>query len=69
MILTVTPNPGYELSELIVTSRSGAVEVTDNGDGTHTYQQPAGRVTITVRFREEAGPRPFCRRAGGLLGK
>ena len=60
VILTVTPNPGYELSELIVTSRSGAVGVTDNGDGTHTYQQPAGRVTITVRFREEAGPRPFA---------
>ena len=28
------------------------MEVTDNGDGTYSFQQPSGEVTITVTFKE-----------------
>ena len=51
--VTITPNPdnGYEVGEVIVTDRSGdAVRVTANRDGTYTFTQPRGRVTIEVTF-------------------
>lgn len=51
--VTITPNPdsGYEVSSVTVTDRSGReIEVTANRDGTYTFTQPAGRVTIEVEF-------------------
>ena len=51
--VTITPDPdrGYEVGEVIVTDRSGdAVRVTANRDGTYTFTQPRGRVTIEVTF-------------------
>lgn len=61
--VTVTPEPdeGYEVDEVTVTDRNGnEVEVTDNGDGTWTFEQPRGRVTISVTFRElPPEPLPF----------
>ncbi len=56
--VTVTPEPdeGYEVDEITVTDRSGnEVELTDNGDGTWSFTQPSGRVTIAVTFREAGG--------------
>ena len=53
--VTITPEPdeGYEVDEVTVTDKDGnPVEVTDNGDGTFTFQQPFGKVTITVTFKE-----------------
>ena len=59
--LTVDPDPGFEVEEVSVTDRDGdEVEVTDNGDGTYTFEQPRGRVTIEVTFRETAPAMPFA---------
>ena len=50
--LTPTPDEGYEVDEVSVTDRRGrTVDLTDSGDGTYSYQQPYGRVTISVTFR------------------
>ena len=51
--VTITPDPdnGYEVGSVTVTDRSGdAVRVTANRDGTYTFTQPRGRVTIEVTF-------------------
>lgn len=53
--VTVTPRPeeGYTVDEVIVTGPNGkAVAVTLNSDGTYSFVQPAGKVTITVTFRQ-----------------
>ena len=61
--VTVTPDPdeGFEVDTVTVTDRNGnEVEVTDNGDGTFSFTQPSGKVTIEVTFREvEPDPLPF----------
>ena len=58
--LTPTPDEGFEVESVTVTGRNGReVDVTDNGDGTYTFTQPAGRVTISVTFREIAQALPF----------
>lgn len=54
--VTITPQPdeGYEVDEVTVTDYHGKdVEVTDNGDGTYTFTQPWGTVTIEVTFKEK----------------
>ena len=59
--VTITPEPekGYEVDEVIVTDKDGdQVKVTDNGDGTWSFIQPSGKVTIEVTFRE-IGPEPL----------
>ena len=51
--VTITPDPdnGYEVGSVTVTDRSGrTVRVTENRNGTYTFTQPAGRVTIEVTF-------------------
>ena len=62
--VTVTPEPdeGFEVDTVTVTDRNGnEVEVTDNGDGTFSFTQPSGKVTIQVTFREtEPEPLPFA---------
>ena len=58
--ITVELDQGYEVEEVTVTDRNGdEVEVIDNGDGTFTFEQPRGRVTISVAFRERSAPLPF----------
>lgn len=52
--VTITPAPGegYTVDEVNVTGPDGkAVTVTPNGDGTYTFVQPGGKVTINVTFR------------------
>lgn len=52
--ITVDPDAGYEVDEVIVTDRSGRdVRVTAERDGTYTFEQPKGRVTIAVTFVRE----------------
>ena len=52
--ITVDPDAGYEVDEVIVTDRSGReVDVTAGRDGTYTFEQPKGRVTIAVTFVRE----------------
>ena len=61
--ITPTPDTGYEVDEVIVTDRNGdEVEVTANRNGTYTFEQPRGRVTIEVTFVRTggtAGAAPF----------
>jgi len=53
--ITVTPEPGKEVGEVIVKDENGnELPVTKNEDGTYTYEQPAGDVTIEVTFRNPA---------------
>ena len=61
--VTITPDPdaGYEVGEVIVTDRSGdEVDVTANRDGTYTFTQPRGRVTIEVTFVPSAAATTFA---------
>lgn len=53
--VTITPKPdqGYEVDDVIVTDKDGhEIEVTENADGSFTFEQPEGEVTITVTFKE-----------------
>ncbi len=52
--LTATPDDGYELDTLTVKDADGKeVALTKNDDGTYTYIQPKGKVTITGTFKEK----------------
>ena len=56
--VTITPKPdeGYEVGAVAVTDRNGKdVQVTRNDDGTYSFTQPSGSVTITVTFRSSTG--------------
>ena len=49
--ITTAPDAGYEVGKVAVTDQNGnPVAVTDNGDGTYTYVQPYGKVTIEVTY-------------------
>ena len=59
--LTVDRDPGYQVDAVTVTDRDGdPVDVTAHRDGTYTFTQPRGRVTIEVTFRETAPAMPFA---------
>ena len=65
--VTVNPEPdeGYEVDEIIVTDKDGnPVEVTRNPDGSYSFTQPEGAVTIEVTFRPASGL-PFADVAEG----
>lgn len=54
--VTITPKPeaGYTVEQLLVTDKNGdAVEVTNNGDGTYSFIQPAGKVDVKITFMED----------------
>ena len=54
--ITATPEDGYTVDTITVTDTNGQiVEVTPNDDGTYTFVQPSGKVTITVTFRQLSG--------------
>ena len=49
--ITVDPDRGYEVGDVTVTDRNGReVDVTAGRNGTYTFEQPRGRVTIEVTF-------------------
>ncbi len=55
--VTITPQPedGYQVDEVIVTDQNGKeVEVTPKEDGSYTFTQPDGKVTITVTFKKKS---------------
>ena len=63
--VTVTPDPdeGKVVDGVTVADEDGKpVEVTDNGDGTWSFTQPAGSVTVTVTFACDGGE--LCLSAG-----
>lgn len=54
--VTITPVPddGKEVDKIVVKDEDGnEIPVTDNGDGTYSYVQPDGDVTIEVTFMDE----------------
>ena len=54
--VTIIPKPedGYTVEQILVTDKNGdPVEVTNNGDGTYSFTQPAGKVDIKVTFMED----------------
>ena len=56
--ITPTPDAGYEVENVIVTDEDGErVPVTENPDGSWSYEQPESDVTIEVIFGEIA-PEP-----------
>lgn len=51
--ITTTPEDGYTVDTVTVIDTNGKiVEATPNDDGTYTFVQPSGKVTITVTFRQ-----------------
>ena len=55
MTITVTANSGYVLSLLSVIDAEGnELALTDNGDGTFTFTQPASKVEIKAVFVEKS---------------
>ena len=59
--VTITPQPddGYEVDKVIVTDKKGnELDVTEEDDGTFTFTQPIGRVTITVTYKKTETPEP-----------
>jgi len=57
--VTVKPDKGYEVGTVTVTdSNGGTVQVKDNGDGTYTFTQPKGRVTVKAAFQAVQAPQP-----------
>lgn len=51
--VTITPDPdaGYEVGSVTVTDRNGReIDITAERNGTYTFEQPRGRVTIEVNF-------------------
>lgn len=56
---TVTPDDGYVLDELTITTKAGKdVELKDNGDGTYTFTMPGSSITISATFVEDSEPTP-----------
>lgn len=53
--ITVTPDDGYALDELSVTTRGGdAVSLRQRNDSQYTFEMPAGSVVIHVSFMEQS---------------
>lgn len=53
--VTIIPCPekGYEVDNVVVTDKKGnAVTVIKNSDGTYSFAQPVGKVTIEVTYKE-----------------
>ena len=60
--VTITPKPedGYTVDQILVTDKDGnPVKVTDNGDGTYSFTQPAGKVNVEVTFAGTEPENPF----------
>ena len=59
--VTITPKPekGYEVDKVIVTDRSGkTVRVKPNPDGTYSFIQPEGTVSIQVVYQQRKPAEP-----------
>lgn len=54
--VTITPKPdtGKVVDKITVTDKDGnKIEVKDNGDGSYSYEQPDGDVTVEVTFKDK----------------
>ena len=58
--ITVKPDSGYQLGDLIVTDKDGNVlEITDKGDGKYTFVMPNGTVNVRGSFVAKTEESPF----------
>ena len=58
--ITVTPDSGYKLGDLVVTDKDGKqLTLTDKGNGQYTFTMPSSAVTVAVSFVKEAEERFF----------
>ena len=58
--LTVTPNIGYVLSDLVVTdAKDNTLKLTDKGDGKYTFVMPSSKVTVKSSFAPASGDGAF----------
>lgn len=52
--ITAKPNNGKVVDKVTVTDENGkAVKIKDNGDGTYSFEQPDGDVTVKVTFKNK----------------
>lgn len=59
--VTVTPDSGYKLGELVVTDRDGKkLELTDKGNGQYMFTMPSGKVEVAAEFVKEVEVSPFA---------
>ena len=59
--VTVTPDSGYKLGELVVTDKNGKkLELTDKGNGQYTFTMPSGKVEVAAEFVKEVEVSPFA---------
>ena len=59
--VTVTPDSGYKLGELVVTDRDGKkLELTDKGNGQYTFTMPSGKGEVAAEFVKEVEVSPFA---------
>lgn len=59
--VTVTPDSGYKLGELVVTDKDGKkLELTDKGNGQYTFTMPSGKVEVAAEFVKEVEVSPFA---------
>ena len=55
VIITTKPDSGKVLQKITVTDEAGkTIPVTDRGDGTYSYVQPDGNVTVQVTFKNKS---------------
>ena len=59
--VTVKPDSGYKLGELVVTDKDGKkLELTDKGNGQYTFTMPSGKVEVAAEFVKEVEVSPFA---------
>ena len=60
VVITPRPDEGYTAGTVTVTDKNGKdIPVKDNGDGTYSYTQPKGKVTVTVTFKPKETRLPW----------
>ncbi|MGI6735813.1 MAG: InlB B-repeat-containing protein [Anaerovoracaceae bacterium] len=65
--ITPTPNDGYEVDSVTVTDKDGKpVDVTKNSDGTYSFKQPEGSVTVTVTYKKNKPVTPVAKKTSIL---
>lgn len=61
VIITVIPNEGYLLEELVVTDKNGKeILLTKENDGKYSFVMPASKVEIAVSFQKDSSKEHDC---------
>lgn len=59
VIITATPDDGYELDKLTVTDKNGnSIKLTDQGNGKYTFTMPTSKVNVAASFISLEAPAP-----------